>query len=72
MHCGTFVLFQLSEKYGSVFTVYFGPTKVVVLSGYKAVKEALVSCSEEFGDRYIPPIFDEMTQGHGKVNTLLF
>ncbi|XP_035035736.2 cytochrome P450 2K1-like isoform X1 [Hippoglossus stenolepis] len=58
-------LCELSEKYGSVFTVYFGPDKVVVLSGYKVVKEALVSFSEEFGDRYIPPIFYEMNQGHG-------
>ncbi|XP_034047255.1 cytochrome P450 2K1-like [Thalassophryne amazonica] len=58
-------LFELSKKYGSVFTVYFGPTKVVVLAGYKTVKEALVNYSEEFGDRSVTPIFEDITQGHG-------
>ena len=49
-----------------MFTVYLGTDKVVVLAGYKAVKEALVSYAEEFGDRYIGPIFNDTTQGHGK------
>ncbi|CAF89536.1 unnamed protein product, partial [Tetraodon nigroviridis] len=42
---------QLSRKHGSVFTVYLGRRKVVVLAGYKTVKEALVNHAEEFGDR---------------------
>uniref|UniRef100_A0A8C9Z546 Uncharacterized protein n=1 Tax=Sander lucioperca TaxID=283035 RepID=A0A8C9Z546_SANLU len=58
-------LCELSKKHGSVFTVYFGTSKVVVLSGYKAVKEALVSYADEFGDRYISPIFYDTNQGHG-------
>ncbi|XP_039980217.1 LOW QUALITY PROTEIN: cytochrome P450 2K1-like [Xiphias gladius] len=58
-------LYELSEKYGSVFTVHFGTNKVVVLAGYKAVKEALVSYAEEFGDRSIYPIFYDINQGHG-------
>ncbi|XP_044036193.1 cytochrome P450 2K1-like [Siniperca chuatsi] len=58
-------LCELSKKYGSVFTVYLGTNKVVVLAGYKTVKEALVSYAEEFGDRDISPIFYEMNQGHG-------
>jgi len=56
---------QLSKKYGSVFAVYFGTRKVVVLAGYKAVKEALVSFAEEFGDRDISPIFNDTNRGHG-------
>lgn len=56
---------QLSKKYGPVFTVHFGPTKVVVLAGYEAVREALVSRAEEFGDREISPIFNDINQGHG-------
>uniref|UniRef100_A0A3B4UQ96 Cytochrome P450 2K1-like n=1 Tax=Seriola dumerili TaxID=41447 RepID=A0A3B4UQ96_SERDU len=44
-------LLELSKKYGSVFTIYFGPKKVVVLAGYKTVKEALVNRAEEFGER---------------------
>ncbi|KAM6914527.1 phospholipid-transporting ATPase ABCA3 [Lycodopsis pacificus] len=58
-------LCELSKKHGSVFTVYLGTNKVVVLAGYKAVKEALVSYAEEFGDRDIGPIFYDLNQGHG-------
>uniref|UniRef100_A0A673CFA7 Cytochrome P450 2K1-like n=1 Tax=Sphaeramia orbicularis TaxID=375764 RepID=A0A673CFA7_9TELE len=41
----------MSKKYGPVFTVYLGPKKVVVLAGYKTVKEALVNQADEFGER---------------------
>ncbi|KPP58331.1 Cytochrome P450 2K1-like, partial [Scleropages formosus] len=58
---------QLSKKYGSVFTVHFGPKKVVVLAGFKTVKEALVNYADEFGDRDITPAFYKMTHNHGIV-----
>ncbi|KAM9339278.1 cytochrome P450 2K4-like [Symphorus nematophorus] len=58
-------LLELSKKYGSVFTVYFGPQKVVVLAGYKTVKEALVKHAKEFGERDPIRIFHEFSQGHG-------
>ncbi|XP_042246083.1 cytochrome P450 2K1-like [Thunnus maccoyii] len=58
-------LLKLSKKYGSVFTVYLGPKKVVVLAGYKTVKEALVNHADEFGDRDPMLIVDEFNQGHG-------
>ncbi|KAJ8362789.1 hypothetical protein SKAU_G00116200 [Synaphobranchus kaupii] len=58
-------LCELSKKYGSVFTVYLGPKKVVVLAGYKTVKQALVHYAEEFGEREIAPIFKDVTNGHG-------
>ncbi|KAF4115660.1 hypothetical protein G5714_003149 [Onychostoma macrolepis] len=58
-------LWKLSKQYGSVFTVHFGPKKVVILSGYKAVKQALVNLSEEFGDRDITPIFHDFNDGFG-------
>ncbi|XP_019963410.2 cytochrome P450 2K1-like [Paralichthys olivaceus] len=58
-------LLELSKKYGSVFTVYFGSKKVVVLAGYKTVKEALVNYAEEFGDRDPMLIVDENNEGHG-------
>ncbi|KAI7803492.1 cytochrome P450 2K6-like isoform X1 [Triplophysa rosa] len=60
-------LSELSKQYGSVFTVYFGPKKVVVLAGYKAVKQGLVNLSEEFGDRDITPIFHDFNEGLGIV-----
>uniref|UniRef100_A0A8D0CQQ6 Cytochrome P450 2K1-like n=1 Tax=Sander lucioperca TaxID=283035 RepID=A0A8D0CQQ6_SANLU len=58
-------LLKLSKKYGSVFTVYLGPKKVVVLAGYKTVKEALVNHAEEFGERDPMPIMHEYNRGHG-------
>uniref|UniRef100_A0A8C6TLC8 Cytochrome P450 2K1-like n=1 Tax=Neogobius melanostomus TaxID=47308 RepID=A0A8C6TLC8_9GOBI len=44
-------LMEYSKQYGSVFTVWLGPKKVVVLAGYKTVKEALVDNADVFGDR---------------------
>lgn len=57
---------QLSKKYGPVFRVYLGLQKVVVLAGYRTVKQALVNHAEEFGDREITPIFQDFNNGHGK------
>lgn len=58
-------LFDLSKKYGPVFTVYFGLKKVVVLAGYKTVKQALINHAQEFGDREVTPIFYDFNKGHG-------
>ncbi|KAM7386913.1 hypothetical protein PAMA_009504 [Pampus argenteus] len=59
--------YKLSKKYGSVFTLYFGPKKVVILAGYKTVKQALVNHAVEFGDRYISPISNDLNgETHGK------
>ncbi|XP_073800139.1 cytochrome P450 2K22 [Danio rerio] len=60
-------LWKLSKQYGPVYTVHMGPRTVVVLSGYKAVKEALVNLSEEFGERDISPIFQDFNEGYGIV-----
>ncbi|CAL8302347.1 unnamed protein product, partial [Gadus morhua 'NCC'] len=58
-------LIEFSKKYGSVFTVYFGPEKAVVLAGYKTVKQALVDHAEEFGGRYVSRVADDINQQHG-------
>ncbi|KAB1274033.1 Cytochrome P450 2F3 [Camelus dromedarius] len=58
-------LTKLSKKYGSVYTVYLGPRRVVVLSGYQAVKEALVDQEEEFSGRGDCPAFLNFTKGNG-------
>ncbi|KAJ8362813.1 hypothetical protein SKAU_G00116440 [Synaphobranchus kaupii] len=58
-------LCEMSKKYGSVFTVHLGPKKVVVLAGYKTVKQALVNYAPEFGDKDITPIFRDAMKGHG-------
>ncbi|XP_054975002.1 cytochrome P450 2E1-like [Sorex araneus] len=44
-------LTKLAEQYGPVFTVYLGPRRVVILHGYKAVKEVLLNYKNEFSGR---------------------
>uniref|UniRef100_A0A3B3BU19 Cytochrome P450 2K1-like n=1 Tax=Oryzias melastigma TaxID=30732 RepID=A0A3B3BU19_ORYME len=58
-------LFDLSKKYGPVFLVSFGPKKVVVLAGYRTVKQALVNQANEFGNREVTPIFYDFNKEHG-------
>ncbi|KAL3052117.1 hypothetical protein OYC64_004802 [Pagothenia borchgrevinki] len=58
---------ELSKKYGSVFTVHLGSQKVVILAGYKTVKEALVNYADEFGDRYSMQITKESSGGNGVI-----
>ncbi|KAM4631939.1 cytochrome P450 2K1-like [Discoglossus pictus] len=62
-------LMKLSEKYGDVFTVQFGPKKTVVISGYKAVKEALITHADDFSERPDVPIYSKIMKGHGLVLT---
>ncbi len=54
-----------------MFTVYLGPKKVVVLAGFKTVKEALVNYADEFGDRDPILCFHEVNGGNGKEIQLL-
>ncbi|MEE6498256.1 hypothetical protein FKM82_003017 [Ascaphus truei] len=60
-------LMELSEKYGDVFTVHFGPKTTVVLASYQAVRDALVTQADDFGERAVMPIFTQITQGKGIV-----
>nr|XP_034962764.1 cytochrome P450 2C19-like isoform X4 [Zootoca vivipara] len=59
------VLQEFSEKYGSVFTMYFGAERVVVLHGYDAVKEALIDHGDEFAARGHLPLADDFNKGLG-------
>ncbi|XP_015715388.1 cytochrome P450 2K6-like [Coturnix japonica] len=60
-------MLQLSETYGPVFTVQMGPRKVVVLSGYDTVKEALVNHADALAGRPKIPIVEETGKGKGVV-----
>ncbi|XP_054854989.1 cytochrome P450 2G1-like [Eublepharis macularius] len=60
-------LLKLREKYGPVFTVYFGTRPVVVLCGHDAVKEALVDKAEEFSGRKTMPTVERNFHEHGVV-----
>lgn len=58
--------YQLSERYGPVFTIHLGSQKTVVLSGYEVVREALVGTRHELADRPPIPIFQLIQQGGGR------
>ncbi|XP_010636845.1 cytochrome P450 2E1 isoform X2 [Fukomys damarensis] len=50
---------RLAKRYGPVFTVYLGSRRTVVLHGYKAVKEVLLTHKNEFSGRGEIPVFHE-------------
>lgn len=56
---------QLSKQYGSVFSIQMGGVKMVVLSGYETVKNALVDYADEFAERPHIPMFEDMNKGFG-------
>ncbi|NXN88107.1 CP2H2 protein, partial [Bombycilla garrulus] len=60
---------ELSEKYGSVFTVHLGPQKAVVLYGYDVVKEALVDQGDDFSGRGNLPLIKKIFKGEGIVTS---
>ncbi|XP_070410180.1 cytochrome P450 2J4 isoform X3 [Nothobranchius furzeri] len=49
---------KLAEIYGNVFTIRLGKDTLVILSGYKMVKEAIVTQAENFVDRPYNAIAD--------------
>ncbi|KAM5301285.1 cytochrome P450 2W1 [Glossophaga mutica] len=58
-------LMELSEQYGPVFTVHLGGQKTVVLTGYEAVREALVGTGQQLADRPPIAIFQLIQGGRG-------
>ncbi|CAI5780740.1 cytochrome P450 2G1-like [Podarcis lilfordi] len=60
-------LLRLRDKYGPVFTVYFGNRPIVVLCGHEAVKEALIDKAEEFSGRKTNATLQRTFDGYGVV-----
>ncbi|XP_006137090.1 cytochrome P450 2K4-like isoform X1 [Pelodiscus sinensis] len=60
-------LLELSKKYGPVFSIQMGCQKMVVLSGYKMVKEALVNQADAFAERPKIPVFEATSKGYGVI-----
>uniref|UniRef100_A0A8C5QDL6 Cytochrome P450 n=1 Tax=Leptobrachium leishanense TaxID=445787 RepID=A0A8C5QDL6_9ANUR len=58
-------LMEVGSRFGPVYTVYFGPRPVVVISGYQAVKEALIDQGEEFSGRGRMPSVERIFNGFG-------
>ncbi|KAM8954019.1 cytochrome P450 2K4-like isoform 2-T2 [Pelodytes ibericus] len=57
----------MSKEYGKIFTIQMGSKKMVVLTGYETVKDALVNNAEEFGERAAFPVFHKIDKGTGVV-----
>ncbi|KAG5272012.1 hypothetical protein AALO_G00160670 [Alosa alosa] len=54
-----------SKQYGPVMTVNLGPVRIVTLSGYQAVKEALVDQADDFTGRAPIPLLNRVVNGYG-------
>uniref|UniRef100_A0A8C2M9C0 Cytochrome P450 2E1 n=1 Tax=Cricetulus griseus TaxID=10029 RepID=A0A8C2M9C0_CRIGR len=50
---------KLAKRFGPVFTLHLGSRRIVVLHGYKAVKEVLLNHKNEFSGRGDIPVFHE-------------
>ncbi|XP_058919900.1 cytochrome P450 2J2-like [Kogia breviceps] len=57
----------LAQAHGNVFTMWVGPTPVVVLSGFRVVKEALVSNSEQLSGRPLTQLFRDLFGERGVI-----
>ncbi|XP_016404343.1 cytochrome P450 2J2-like [Sinocyclocheilus rhinocerous] len=56
---------KLAEVYGNIFSLRVGSEKMVVVSGYKMVKEALVTQNDSFVERPNVPLFHKVYKGAG-------
>ncbi|XP_061111931.1 cytochrome P450 2K3-like [Conger conger] len=57
---------KLAEQYGPVFTFHMARKKYIVLTGYDAVKEALVTQAHDFGERGLTPSTKHNFNGKGE------
>ncbi|XP_060128278.1 cytochrome P450 2K6 [Zootoca vivipara] len=58
-------MLKLSKEHGPIFHIQMGSQKIVVLTGYETVKEALVNQADAFAERPIIPIFEDFARGFG-------
>ncbi|XP_041862599.1 cytochrome P450 2J5-like [Melanotaenia boesemani] len=58
---------EFAEKYGNIFSLNLFGGRVVVLNGYKHVKEALIERGDDFTDRPIIPMFADFVGNKGLV-----
>lgn len=55
---------QLADVYGNVFCIRLGRHKTVFVSGWKMVKEALVTQADNFVDRPYSPMVTRIYSGN--------
>uniref|UniRef100_A0A3B1J5M9 Cytochrome P450 2B4-like n=1 Tax=Astyanax mexicanus TaxID=7994 RepID=A0A3B1J5M9_ASTMX len=58
---------RLAERYGNVYSLYIGRRPAVILTGFKAVKEALVTKAADFSGRPQNLLVSDVTEGKGVI-----
>uniref|UniRef100_A0A8C2DRG2 Cytochrome P450, family 2, subfamily AD, polypeptide 3 n=1 Tax=Cyprinus carpio TaxID=7962 RepID=A0A8C2DRG2_CYPCA len=58
---------KLAEVYGNIFSLRVGSEKIIIVSGYKMVKEALITQIDSFVERPIVPLFHKVFKGIGTI-----
>ncbi|XP_028666619.1 cytochrome P450 2J4-like [Erpetoichthys calabaricus] len=58
---------KLAQKYGNVFSLRLGRSRVVVVNGYKMAKEALVNQPDAVPSRPSDPMFERINKLYGVV-----
>ncbi|XP_051233221.1 cytochrome P450 2J2-like [Dicentrarchus labrax] len=58
---------EFAEKYGKIFSLRLFGGRIVVINGYKLVREALVEKGEDFTDRPVIPLFEAFAKNKGLV-----
>lgn len=63
---------QFAEKYGKVFSLSLFGGRIVVINGYKLVREALVEKGQDYTDRPFIPLVQDFGGNKGSVCCILF
>ncbi|XP_077204285.1 cytochrome P450 2J5-like [Paroedura picta] len=58
-------IIKLAKQYGDIYMLWLGPVPVVVLTGYEAVKEGMISHLEDFAERPETPFLKAFAKGRG-------
>ncbi|KAJ1087372.1 hypothetical protein NDU88_000548 [Pleurodeles waltl] len=58
---------KLAKTYGNTFTLWLGQSPAIVLNGCQAIRNTLMTHSEEMAGRPATPIFERLSRGKGVV-----